>query len=166
MIYERLRRSKYLCSVETHLRPDLSSIFFFTTGSSCTALASRRAWSLNSTLWDCQWGSASNKVDPLRAPLFLFCFLLGLLFSLVLFPMVSLSKGQSLGCLLRMLTFQAERWDTGWESEREREIHLGQDACSCGRQAPTDFESCVNKCPVFQGQGALTLTTRHACIIP
>lgn len=51
----------------------------------------------------------------------LFLFLLRLLlFSLVLFPTVCLSKGQSLGCLLRMLTSQAERWDREQEREGDR----------------------------------------------
>lgn len=76
----------------------------------------------------------------------LFLFLLHLfLLALVLFPTVCLSKGQSLGCLLRMLTSRAERWNAEWKRERERgregETDRGRDRYSDDRQAPTDFES-------------------------
>lgn len=119
-----------------------------------------RARSLSSTLCDSQWGSASNRVDPSRAPLWLVPLPPSSSSVLACLIPHSLSKGQSLGCLLRMLTLEPERWDK--EREREKE----GDRCSYGRQPPTDFESWVNKCPVYLGQGALTLAIRHACIKP
>lgn len=58
----------------------------------------------------------------------------------------------------------------GWNMEQRAGETEGdrpmQRRYSIDRQPPTGFESWVNKCPVYSGQGALTLATRHACIKP
>lgn len=124
-------------------------------------------WSLSSTLHDSQWGSAGS-VDPSRAPLWLVP-LSPSSFSVLtrLIPHSLPVKGPKPWLLVAHANIPG--WKMGQrarERERERETDRGRDRYSVDRQPPTDSESWVNKCPVYLGQGALTLAIRHACIKP
>lgn len=106
-----------------------------------------------------------HRVDPLRAPLWLVPP------SPLSLPVLTRPIPHSLpvkGPKTRVPVAHANVSDWNME-ERAGEMEGDrpvQRRYSIDRQPPTGFESWVNKCPVYSGQGALTLTTRHACIKP